>query len=100
MTNRSHSRKISYRCRLFAGAIAMALPSLALAQGQIDAGRANDASNQVGSYGRNGANLNPSFSNNNYIINNGNRVITGNVSQGREFHGTVNYTDPSAFRGT
>jgi tetratricopeptide (TPR) repeat protein len=100
MTNRSHSRNLSYRCRLFAGAIAMALPSLALAQGQIDAGRANDASNQVGSYGRNGGGLSPTYSQNNYLINNGNRVVTGNVSSGREFHGTVPYTDPSAFRGT
>ena len=100
MTNRSDFRKLSNRFRLFAGAIALALPSLALAQGQIDAGRANDASNQVGSYGRNGGNLGVGYSNQNYQINNGNRIITGNVSQGREFHGTVTYTDPSAFRGS
>lgn len=100
MTNRSHSIAFSRRFRLFAGAIAMAIPSLALAQGQIDAGRANDASNQIGTYGRNGGNLSTSYSNNNYQINNGNRIITGNVSSGREFHGTVPYTDPSAFRGT
>jgi tetratricopeptide (TPR) repeat protein len=100
MKSRSDLRTCSYRFRLFAGAIALALPSLALAQGQIDAGRANDASNQVGSYGRNGSSVGNSFYNNNYIINNGNRVVTGNVSSGREFHGTVPYTDPTAFRGT
>jgi len=101
MTKRSNSTAaFNRRCRLFAGAIAMALPSLALAQGQIDAGRANDASNQVGTYGRNGANPGYSYSNSNYQINNGNRIVTGNVSQGREFHGTVPYADPSAFRGT
>jgi tetratricopeptide (TPR) repeat protein len=100
MTNRSHSTAFSRRFRLFAGAIAMALPSLALAQGQIDAGRANDASNQVGAAGRNGGNLGVGYSQHNYQINNGNRIVTGNVSQGREFHGTVPYSDPSAFRGT
>jgi tetratricopeptide (TPR) repeat protein len=85
---------------LLAGAMALVLPSLALAQGQIDVGRANDASNRVGSGGRNEGGLNSSYYNNSYIINNGNRIVTGNVSQGREFHGTVTYTDPSAFRGT
>lgn len=87
------------RSHILAAAVALALPTIAWAQGQIDAGRANDASNQVGAMGRNGA-LSPSYYNNQYIINNGNRIITGNVSSGREFHGTVTYTDPSAFRGT
>src|SRR5258706_10982020 len=100
MKSRPNSRTCNYRFHLFAGAIALALPSLALAQGQIDAGRANDASNQIGSGGRNAGALSNSYSNNNYIINNGNRIVTGNVSSGREFHGTVPYTDPSAFRGT
>jgi len=98
MKRTSPTRKNGYL--VLAGAIALVLPSLALAQGQIDVGRSNDASNQVGSGGRNGQGLNSSYSNSSYIINNGNRVVTGNVSQGREFHGTVTYTDPSAFRGT
>jgi tetratricopeptide (TPR) repeat protein len=98
MKRTSPARKNGYL--ILAGAIALVLPSIALAQGQIDVGRSNDASNQIGSGGRNGGGLNSTYYNNSYIINNGNRIITGNVSQGREFHGTVSYTDPSAFRGT
>src|SRR5438874_2348630 len=82
-----------------AATAALILPSLAFAQGQIDAGRANDASNRVGSGGRNSSGmLSTSYSN--YVVNNGNRIVTGNVSMGREFHGNVGYADPSAFRGT
>jgi tetratricopeptide (TPR) repeat protein len=98
MNRTSLSRNRVYR--LLAGAVALALPSIVLAQGQIDTGRSNDASNQVGSGGRNATQLNSSYYNNAQIINNGNRIVTGNVSQGREFRGTINYTDPSAFRGT
>jgi tetratricopeptide (TPR) repeat protein len=98
MKRTSPARKNGYL--ILAGAIALVLPSLALAQGQIDVGRVNDANNQVGSGGRNGQALNNSYYNSSYLINNGNRIVTGNVSQGREFHGTVTYTDPSAFRGT
>jgi tetratricopeptide (TPR) repeat protein len=97
MKQTSKSRRNLYT--LFAGAIAMALPSLALAQGQIDAGRSNDASNRVGSGGRNTSAVNPNF-NSNYIVNNGNRIVTGNVTMGREFRDNVGYTDPTAFRGT
>jgi tetratricopeptide (TPR) repeat protein len=96
MNRSSNSRRRLYG--ILAGAIALALPSLALAQGQIDAGRANDASNRVGSGGRNQPGVMANYGNN-YIINNGNQVVTGNVSQGREFHGNVGYTDPTAFRG-
>src|SRR5258706_7689611 len=98
MNRMSLSRSRVYR--LLAGAVALALPSIVLAQGQIDPGRSNDASNQMGSGGRNAAALNNNYYNNAQIINNGNRIVTGNVSQGREFRGTINYTDPSAFRGT
>jgi tetratricopeptide (TPR) repeat protein len=84
---------------MLVAAAALALPTLAFAQGQIDAGRANDASNRLGSYGRNGDQaLNGNYYSNT-IINNGNRIVTGNVSQGREFRGNVGYTDPYAFRG-
>src|SRR5882757_3728277 len=84
--------------RILGGAILAALPSLAFGQGQIDAGRANDASNRVGSGGRNQPGVSSNYGTN-YIINNGNQVVTGNVSNGREFHGNVGYTDPTAFRG-
>src|SRR5256885_9068053 len=97
MKNRSCSRKNVYR--LLAGAIALALPSLARAQGQIDAGRANDASNRVGSGGRNNSGT-YSGTYSNFVPNNGNQIVTGNVSMGREFRGRVGYFDPSAFHGT
>jgi tetratricopeptide (TPR) repeat protein len=84
---------------VLAAAIALAVPSVALAQGQIDAGRSNDASNRVGSGGRNQAGFGSNYGQQNYIINNGNRIVTGNVSMGREFRGNVGYTDPTAFRG-
>src|SRR5436305_11633037 len=82
-----------------AAAAALVLPSLAFAQGQVDAGRSNDASNRVGSGGRNGQSPAASYYSNS-VTNNGNRIITGNVSMGREFHGNVGYFDPSAFHGT
>src|SRR5687768_13535509 len=85
--------------QVLAAAIALALPSAALAQGQIDAGRSNDASNRVGSGGRNNPGFGTTYGQQNYIINNGNRIVTGNVSMGREFRGNVGYSDPTAFRG-
>lgn len=96
MNRSSKSRRKLYH--LLAGAVALALPTFAMAQGQINAGRANDASNRVGSGGYNQAGVNVNYGTN-YIINNGNQIVTGNVSNGREFHGNVGYTDPSAFRG-
>jgi tetratricopeptide (TPR) repeat protein len=83
---------------VLAAAVALALPSLALAQGQIDAGRANDASNRVGAFGRNDFGVGQSYYSNT-VVNNGNRIVTGNVTQGREFRGNVGYSDPYAFRG-
>ncbi len=90
--------------RLFAAAIALAVPTLTFAQGQIDTSRANEASNRLGSGGRNGP-IMPSYYSN-AMINNGNQVgvgnalVTGNVTQGRAFQGNVGYGDPYAFRGT
>src|SRR5258706_13743115 len=89
---KSSSKSSRRLYHLLAGAIALALPTFALAQGQIDAGRANDASNRVGSGGRNQAGGSAWGYGTNYIVNNGNQIITGNVSQGREFHGNVGYT--------
>jgi tetratricopeptide (TPR) repeat protein len=82
---------------LAAAAAALALPAVAFGQGQIDAGRSNDASNRVGAGGRNERYTNiGQYSN--YIANNGNRVVTGNVTSGREFRGNVGYTDPFSLR--
>jgi tetratricopeptide (TPR) repeat protein len=98
MSAKSNSRKNLHP--LLAAVAAVVLPSLALAQGQIDVGRANDANNQVGSSGRNGNGAGSSYYGGNLSYGNmGNRIVTGNVSQGREFRGNVGYTDPYAFRG-
>jgi hypothetical protein len=87
---------------LLAAAVA-ALPLLAItspASAQVPAGqdgRAADANPRVGSGGFNTANNPP-----NYIIDriqNGNRIITGNVTGFDHFRGIRPYTDPREFRG-
>lgn len=55
-------------------------------------GRALDANNRIGSSG-----YNQPGSGANTVA--GNQVVTGNVTAGRQFRGTINYTDPFAFRG-
>jgi hypothetical protein len=67
------------------------------AQYRVDNGNARDANNRVGSGGFNqtgagGGSTSP------YAVN-GNNIVTGNVTAGREFRGFVPYTDPGAFRG-
>lgn len=83
------------------------VPLAALGQGQIQAGRVNDANNRMGSGGWNGGHTDMNY-NSNIVYRNvgmvggptfGNAIITGNVTQGREFRGNVGYTDPFAFRG-
>ena len=80
----------------------MALPVVAMTAVTADAqyrrdddGRSRDASNLIGSNGYNDyaspGRAGPRVS--------GNQIITGNVNNGRSFRGTVNYTDPRAFRG-
>ncbi len=92
----SSNQKAGRVLRVIAAAAAMALPTVVLAQGQIDTSRGNEANNRIGSGGRNSG---PGGVAQTPILSNGNRVVTGNVSLGREFHGTVGYTDPFAFRG-
>ncbi|HSI35545.1 MAG TPA: hypothetical protein VK986_18330 [Tepidisphaeraceae bacterium] len=103
--NHPRRRTASARAlRLLAGAVAMALPAIASAQGQIDTSRSNDASNRVGSGGRNGQ-LNQNYytqqqvNTGNWVGQTGNAYVTGNVTAGRSFQGNVPYTDPYAFRG-
>jgi len=82
--------------RILAAVASVALPAIALGQGQIDAGRSNDASNRVGSGGRNDSYVATHRSS--YIVNNGNQIVTGNVTMGREFRDRVGYTNPHALR--
>ena len=98
MTGKSNSRRKFHPLIAAAAAAVLGLPSLSSGQSQIDAGRANDASNRIGSGGRNVGYQNPNY-NSNAIQNYGNRIVTGNVSQGREFRGPVPYADPYSFRG-
>src|SRR3954447_12338536 len=68
----------------------------ALAQGRVNNGNALDANNRVGSGGSNdGAGGNRAG----FTGVTGNDIVTGNVTGGKGFHGTINYTDPRAFRG-
>src|SRR5262245_17912837 len=60
-------------------------------------GNARDANNRIGSGGNN---LRDNYWQGRAYGYQGNSVITGNVTGGREFHGFVPYTDPGAFRGT
>lgn len=91
----------------FAAGALLALPSLALAQGQIQTGRLNDANNRVGSNGWNGGTTSSSSFSNQVYRNQGNilgpdmgnAIVTGNVTQGRAFRGNVGYSDPFSFRG-
>src|SRR6185503_1763622 len=97
MNRTNPTQKKRTASRLLLAAAALALPSLAFAQGQIDAGRSNDASNRVGSNGRNDSYIHINRYSNT-ILNNGNQVVTGNVTMGREFRGGVGYGSPYAFR--
>lgn len=96
-------KKLSW---VLASAVAATLVSVAAAQNRINAdGRLTERNNRIGSGGSNeaaGSIYNPQGS---QIITTpqgvyGNQLITGNVTGGRAFQGTVNYTNPTAFRGT
>jgi hypothetical protein len=56
-------------------------------------GRALDANNRIGSGGTNTFRPDPQAG----VL--GNQIINGNVTAGKEFHGKVDYTDRTAFRG-
>src|SRR4051812_41796930 len=90
----------SIRRTLLLSAAVAAVPLLGLtstvsAQYRVDTGHANDANNRVGSGGVNPAD---SGSRTGEMVN-GNDIVTGNVSGGKQFRGHVPYTDPRAFRG-
>jgi len=78
---------------LLAAAVLPATASLLHAQARVDTGgRVLDANTRVGSGGYNSARDSTAGLN-------GNLVVTGNVTGGREFRDVVGYTDPRAFRG-
>ena len=75
-------------------AMALLATGSARAQTQVGAnGRLNDSNNRIGSGGTNSYHEAPSVG----IL--GNNIVTGAVSGGREFHGSIGYSDPTTFRG-
>jgi tetratricopeptide (TPR) repeat protein len=56
-------------------------------------GTALDANNRIGSGGVNTYRAAPSVG----VM--GNNIVTGNVGGGKEFHGRINYSDPTSFEG-
>ncbi|HEV8605717.1 MAG TPA: tetratricopeptide repeat protein [Tepidisphaeraceae bacterium] len=67
---------------------------LALAQQRVgNDGRALDANNRIDSGGYNSGGIPGN------LVVNGNNIVTGNVTGGREFRGNVPYTDQREFRG-
>lgn len=80
------------RMMLIGVAVEMVAAGAVLAQYRIDNRNALDANNRLGSSGYNEARLDNTYGRQNYII-------TGNVTAGRAFRGSIGYTDPRAFRG-
>jgi tetratricopeptide (TPR) repeat protein len=89
-------KKTTRYALLLASTLVPAMASLAHAQYRIDNGTARDANNRVGSGGFNsGTQLNGRI---NGLA--GNYIVTGNVTGGRAFRGSLGYTDPTSFRGS
>ena len=89
----------SHRSQWLMNAVLAAMPALwftapASAQQQINQqGTALDANNRIGSGGVNTFRPPPQVG----VL--GNQIVTGDVTQGREFHGRLNYSDPTTFLG-
>src|SRR5687767_6310592 len=91
-----HPRPSYFASAALAAVASLALTSGAFAQGRVgNDGRALDANNRIGSGGMNAAPIPPHVPS---VT--GNQIVTGNVSQGREFRGRVPYSSQYEFRGT
>lgn len=92
-----HRYKMNRTTRYALILAAIAFPvSLVQAQYRIDNGQARDANNRIGSGGFNttgqlGTRINGLA---------GNYIVTGNVTGGRAFRGSLGYTDTTSFRGS
>ncbi len=82
----------SIRSLFVISAATLAVASIASAQYRVDNSNARDANNRLGSGGINTGAPGVGGVNTNY-------VVTGNVTAGQAFRGTLGYTDPTAFRG-
>ena len=92
MTKRNITRTILSA----AVAATLGIGSAATAQYRLNPGHVNDANNRVGSAG---TNPNDSDQRVGQPVN-GNDIVYGNVTGGKQFRGQVPYTDPRAFRGS
>jgi hypothetical protein len=83
---------------ILAAAVSATLAGSTMAQYRVGTdGRALDANNRIGSGGYNQGYQGVSpISNGNFLQNN---LITGNITGGKEFRGSIPYTAPDAFRG-
>src|SRR6266550_3062122 len=89
-----YSRRTRWIIKTAATAVFLIAP-LGFAQQRVgEEGRALDANNRVGSGGYNSGVITGN------MLLNGNNIVTGNVTGGREFRGNVPYTDQREFRGT
>lgn len=86
-----------HRSVFAAALIAASVAGVAQAQYRVDNSQSNDASNRIGSGGFNGGGpANPYAARG---FNAGNLVVTGNVTGGRAFRGSLGYTAANQFRG-
>jgi tetratricopeptide (TPR) repeat protein len=91
--------KQTQRTRWILAAVVAAMPVAALSpkamaqSQQSTTGHALDANNRIGSGGTNTYRPLPSAG----VT--GNNIVTGVVGNGKQFHGSITYTDPTSFRG-
>lgn len=91
--------KQTQRTRWILAAVVAAMPIAALSpkamaqSQQATTGHALDANNRIGSGGTNTYRAAPSAG----VL--GNNIVNGVVGGGKEFHGSLTYTDPNSFRG-
>lgn len=98
LPKRSNMNKTSKMQWMLAAAVSVTLATGAMAQFRVGTdGRALDASNRIGSNGYNsGYGGQANVSQGNYLQNN---LITGNITGGKQFRGSVPYQSPDSFRG-
>jgi tetratricopeptide (TPR) repeat protein len=87
-------RKTRWILKSAAAAVLLVSPPALAQQRAGNDGRALDANNRIDSGGYNSGGIPGN------LVVNGNNIVTGNVTGGREFRGNVPYTDQREFRGT
>jgi tetratricopeptide (TPR) repeat protein len=88
-------KKTSLMLYVAVAGLPLALAGTSRGQFQVNTGNALDANNQAGA---GGSNVPVSAYTLPQPLYNGNQIVTGNVTQGRNFRDAVGYTDPNALR--